>query len=300
MCPNSCCKNELNLEKLCVDCVRAHKIKSGEIVTGHLCAQDAKIKHLAVESEQVNDLCVSGTLQASQVSSLNTNTNTLCAKSATINSLCVNDLKVVNINHCEKWRATSTSSANFLYTLGSDINWDVIIDDPNGNIALAPFSYTVPQSGYYTFTFHVNHNSLTGSSVISGQPVGELKISVNGLPFTQQYAPFLSFSDRQKASLNSLVLLNSGDVIKMQYNVLVVDPVSGLQPYVGTVVIEASGSISGSSYFAIHYLSSLNCTGDVCITCPIVQVNCQPVTIECDPCNKVSGPSFSDTPCESC
>lgn len=259
MCDNVSCKNELNLHKLCADSIKACSIKAEKFNTDELCLQSAEVKDLFVERETVNDLC---------------------ARNANIDSLCVNNLKVGSFNKCEKYRAAATYSANTVYTLGSIVNWNIVLDDPNGNIALAPFYYTVPVSGYYMASFHVDSTTLAGVGVIVGTPVGRLQISVNGNPLTKDLAPCLSFSDLQSSTLTSLVLLNAGDVLTMKYDVLVVDSILGLIPYVGTVVIQGNGSFPGQSGFGIHYLSSLDCApGEACPICPLVEVVCEP----CEP-----------------
>ena len=282
-----CCKNELNLEKLCVECLKAENIKGKSIVTDDICAQSAEIKVLSVENEIANNICVSGTVNANKIAALETNTNKLCAQNASLQNACISNLSVGNINFCMQWKAAVGLSADQLYNLGTPINWDTIVNDPNGNVSLAPFSYTVPATGYYSITFDVNHHGLSGSAVISGTPVGQLTILKNGNLIRNSYAPFLTFSTSQNSALSTLALLNVGDVVTMYYNVFVMDSVLGLIPYVGTVLLEGNGEFDGKSGFAIHYLSSLECTpgqgGQACDPCPPVSLSCTPVVTPCKP-----------------
>jgi hypothetical protein len=249
-----CCKNELSLHKLCADYARIDCLEVCKFKPDHVCAQ---------------------LLEGVQVNADSLNANKLCAQDANLNNLCVTNLNAPNFVPKIKFRAASTFNTDTVYTLGSVINWNVVLDDPNSNVSLSPFSYTVPVSGYYTLTFHMDHFALSGSASISGTPVGRLRMLVNGNELRTQYTPFLSFSDEQSTSLNSICLLNAGDKITMVYDVLVFDIVNGLQPYVGTVTIEANGSFAGQSGFAIHFLSGNPTQPPVsCLVCPPVVISC--------------------------
>lgn len=276
------CKNELNLDKLCVDCIKAGCERVHKLVADNICTQALEVKTLSVENETANNICVPGKIQATEVWADKSYSNSSCAKNATLDNACITNLTVGSLNNCVKWRAASTFNTNTVYTLGSAINWNVILDDPNGNIALSPFTYTVPQTGYYIVTFHMDHNSLSGAANVNGIPIGNQIVLVNGNDLRSQYTSFLGFSDVQKTSLTSLCLLNAGDVITMKYQVLVFDT-TGLVPYVGTVTIESNGMFPGQSGFGIHYLSSLNCEPITCQPCSTVTIPCTPVTTPCQP-----------------
>lgn len=289
-----CCRNQLNLEKLCVDKIKGHCAKIHKIVSDNVCAQSGEFKVLSVENEIVNNICIPGMLQASQVWADKSYANSLCAQSANLQSACINELTVGSLNHCVKWRAAVTFNADQSYALGSPINWNTIIDDPNSNVAMSPFSYTVPASGYYIITLHLDINNIQGSNVISGTPISNSELLINGNPLRNQISAFLSFSSDQNSSLTSLCLLNAGDVITCKYNVLIFDSVSGLMPYIGTVNIKANGSFPGQSGFAVHYLSSLNCSQQVCPPCPPVVIPCNGVVTPCMPLDN------PEEPCDSC
>ena len=154
-------------------------------------------------------------------------------------------LTALSVTTCQKYRAAVTFNANTVYTLGAPINWNKVLDDPNANVTLAPFSYTVPVSGYYIVTFHMDHFGLAGAGVISGIPIGQLRVLVNNNELRSQYTPFLSFLTEQKTSLTSLCLLNAGDKITTLYNVLILNSSTGVQPYAGTVTVEGNGSFLG-------------------------------------------------------
>lgn len=271
-----CCKSVLDLDKLCADCAQICWLK---------------VKKEYADKIVANDVC-SQVVSGNQVNANNLNANNMCSQQGTINKLCVNDLTVGNLNHCSKYRAAVTFSSDNTYTLGQPVNWNVIIDDPNGNVSLLPvFTYTVPVSGYYILSFQLDSDSLSGASLITGIPVGAQSVLVNGGELRTQYQPYLSFTDRQKASLTNLCLLNAGDVVTMLDNVLVLNQSSGLINYVGSLNIEANGSFPGQSGFAIHYLSSLNCSPVMCVTCPPVQIACNPVVppSDCDDCDEPVG-----------
>jgi hypothetical protein len=259
---NNCCdcskRDELDICKL-----HAEKAK-----IDCLCASNMKGKSLNVMDEVANNICAQK-VQAKLVEAMTLNANDLCSQRATINELCVDNLIAPNFqgDKCEKFRAAVTLAADQIYNLQSPLNWNVILDDPNSNVAVGPFSYTVPESGYYLLNYHLESDSLAGSSVISGIPTGVLNVTVNGSALITNQSAYLSFTGLQKTNLTSLVLLNMGDVLHMNYEVLSLDPVLGLVSYVGTVSAKGNGLLPGKSFFTIHFQSSLNCQpGDPCIS----------------------------------
>lgn len=276
-----CCKNELNLCKLCVKSAKFECLWSDDIKSKDICTDCLKAKTLWANNQYVNDVCVSDTLKANHIKSVDINANYICSQQGTINKLCVNDLTVGSLKYCEKYLASVTFSGDTVYSLGSNVDWNLIINDPNGNVSLAPFSYTVPVSGYYTFSYYLNSTTLTGPSVIAGIPVGVMTAQVNGVDLRKNNEAFLSFSDLQYSVLSSLVLLSAGDVITMKYEVLVLDPVSGLMSYPGTVIIKSTGVLPVVSGFDIHYLSSVDCSPVICQSCPPVELECPIVDVDC-------------------
>jgi hypothetical protein len=283
--------------KLCIEHAKIGHLCTCSMTAKRACVEDLESIKITAQDESVNTLCVSVDLKAGHAGIDTLNSNHLCSQDGTINRLCVNDLTVGNLNHCAKWRAAVTFNADTPYVLGTNVEWNTILDDPNGNVSIGPFSYTVPVSGYYVLNYHLNSNSLAGAITLAGVPIGLLGVLVNGLQLLDDQAPFLTFSNSQTATLSGVVLLNAGDIIKMKYNVLVMDPASGFILYVGSVNLEGNGSFPGQSFFTIHYLSSLNCTPVTCQPCAPVEIPCQPMTIVCD-CRTVG--STNPGSCSSC
>lgn len=251
------CHNELNLDVLCVKCLKAECGKIQQIMA--------------------NDICVAEKLQAAQLWADKGYFNSLCAKNANFENACISNLKANNFIPTTKYRATVNYSVNTMYTLGSFLNFDNIVDDPNTNVSLIPnTSYTAPVSGYYTMSFKVNIDQLVSSNgPILGIPVANPEIYVNGLLVREAFSPFLSFFNTQKVLVDSLITLQAGDVVTMKYNVLAG---SGAQ-VLGTVNIIGQGIEDGNSLFKIILLSALNAgQNPTCPPCPEVVIPCRPIT----------------------
>lgn len=245
--------NQVNLDKACVTCLNAS------------CAQVQQL--IAVNA------CVSNNLQASQVWGDQGYFNSLCATNANFTNACISNLKTGNFIPTTTYRATVNYSADTIYALGSLLNFDNIVDDPNNNVSLTPnMSYTAPVSGYYMMTYKVNiTNVLPTSGPILGTPTANPAVYVNGLLVRDMYSSFLSFFNTQKVILDSLITLQAGDVVTMNYNIL---GGSGL-PVAGTVTIVGAGVEDGNSLFKIILLSTL--TGgsqQTCPPCPVVTIPC--------------------------
>lgn len=293
------CKNQLNLCKLCAKKATIEHLCVCSMTAKKACIDQLKAVDLQVQDEKVNTLCVSDKLWAKSVSATSVNATNLCAQNATFDKLCVNQLTT---NTFVPYRAAVAFSADALYTLGTNVNWDTIIDDPNGNVALGSFSYTVPVSGYYVLSYYLRADQLTGAFIIAGPPVGLFNVLVNGIELRQLQVPYLSFSALQRGILSSLVLLTAGDVLTMKYDVLVMDPASGLVPYAGTVSIKGSVA-EGFSRFEIHYLSSLATQPPppTCTPCAPVVLPCpDPLVVQCDPNMRCFPGVGMDDDCDSC
>jgi hypothetical protein len=288
--------NELHLEKACIECLKADCIKACQIISNDICSQQIDTVSLNADTSIINNLCVPTKFQAKNSYVDKSYNNILSAQSATFDNACITNLSATNINSFVKYKAAVTNSATSVYNLGAPLNWDTILDDPNGNVSTGPFTYTVPVNGYYVLTVHLNSNNLAGAAVITGTPVGLINTLVNGNPLRSETTPYLSFADNQTSTLTSICLLTAGDVITMNYQILVFT-VAGLTPYLGTVDILANGGFPGESGFAIHYLSSLSGAGPVCTPAQPVTITCQPVTISCRP---VCCGDNTIKPCESC
>ncbi len=276
---------------LAIDNIHACKTKSNCVTAECLtvneaCGQSASFKSLQAESFVANNICAQK-VQAVESWSDKSYNNTLCAQSASIKNLCVTNLQVEDSELCNIYRASVTFNGNTLYTLGTPLNWDTILDNPDNDITLSPFQYKVAvgESGYYSLSFHLDTSNLSGADVISGPPIGLQTVLVNGNKLIDQQTPYLTFSNDQTANLSGLVLLHAGDVITMKYDVLVLTSSGGFTPYAGTVTIQANGLFPGQSSFTIIQLSTF-CTGNNpvnCPPCPPVGIPCTPVTNKCDP-----------------
>lgn len=291
---SGCCKNELTLKKLCVEqiCVDNIDIEnalcSPELSSPKVCAQSVVAHDVNAQSA-----CIAS-LNAPDICSNNINASNMGVSNLVANNACIpGDLRVANLLNCGKYRATVTFGANTLYTLGTPIDWSVILDDPNGNVSLGPTLYTAPLTGYYLVTLQIIQENLlpASGSPILGTPVALVELLVNGVHARQAYVPYLSFVGSQSSLLTSMISLNAGDSISSDLKVLIVDPILGLVPVVGTVIIDADGSNS-MSLMSIH-LMSITCNNIPCAP----SVPCTPCTpMTCVPCT----PHTGTNPCMPC
>ena len=280
---NNVCANHLNVwQDACVGSLDAqsvctNSIDSAAINSDSICTQDLNV---------VNKLCASDM----QIQSV-------CAREFSANDACINNLKVGTLENCGRFRATVTFATNKTYTLGDIVDWDTILDDPNGDIVLVPnTAYVAPRSGYYAIMLQLDQDDLQGADPVLGTPVANLEILINGTLFRQTFVPFLTFHNEQKATVSGLLSLKAGDVVTSVYRILVMKDGVGLDDYTGTVNILGTGSEENGSVFKIHLLS-IDCdtltpcgpcgTGesgsDGCPEeCPALCQPCQPVF--CAPC----------------
>jgi len=302
MCEQDChnLKNELKLHKLCAHQARIDCLDVESFSTDKFCSDEINAVKLNAQDEVVNNLCVAVGLKAAKVETLSLNSNTLCSQSGTINTLCVDNLTVGNFAPVEKYRATVNYSADFTYTLGSFLNFNNIVDDPNGSISLSPnTSYTAPISGYYMMTFKVNVTNVSPTNgPILGVPVANPEVYVNGILVREGFSPFLTFFNDQKVILNSLITLQQGDVVTMKYNIFGANGVA----VVGTVDIVGAGIEDGNSLFKIILLTALGSGGSqpTCMVCPPVSIPCAPITVDCDRDPQVMAGSRMGRACSSC
>jgi len=245
--------NQLNLDKACVTCLNAN------------CGQ--------FQQANAYNSCVANKLQASQVWGAQGYFNSLNSTNANFTNACITNLNVPNFIPSTTYRATVNYGSNAVYTLGTQLNFTNIVDDPNNNIILTPStSYTAPVSGYYDFTFKVNITAVNPSNgPILGSPVANPQVYVNGILVREIYAPFISFFNSQNVILDSLITLQKGDLVTMAYNVLA----GAGTPVQGTVNIVGTGIEDGNSFFKIILLSQLQGgTGATCPPCPVVTIDC--------------------------
>lgn len=272
------CEKNLKVHQLCAKCIQTDELCAECITVGELCAGCIKAHSIKAENE-----CVSGILKAKSLLAEDVSANSLCSREGTINTLCVDNLSVNNLAannllNFTPYRATVNYSADTLYTLGSFLNFDNIVDDPNGNVSLSPnTTYTAPVSGYYMMTYKVNIDSLLEANglPILGIPVANPSIYVNGLGVREAFSPFLSFFNTQKVIVDSLITLQAGDKVTMKYDVLADSSGSPVQ---GTVNIVGAGIEDGNSLFKIILLTALVNNSPVppqCKVCPLIAVDCE-------------------------
>ena len=85
-----------------------------------------------------------------------------------------------------------------------------------------------------------------------------------------------------------MISLNAGDLVQLKYEILSIDPSSGVQNVVGTVDLAGNGTELNTTLFKIHLLS-VNCAPGVDMPCAL-NVDCLPCTpMQCDPCTPSPG-----------
>lgn len=283
MCPNP---NSMQMNDEC----SCHN----RVDTDKICAKCAKICYLNVKKEWVEDLVVNKEC-AQHIASVNVKTNNLtadnaCLSTATINNLCVTNLNAPNFSICNTYRAYLGLTADYTYTLGTNLQFNAVLDDPSAMSSQIPTThFTAPVAGYYDINAFINASNLLGSVIVVGTPVASLSIQVNGISRTSILTPFLAFSPSITDTLTASLLLNVGDQVTAVLNVLVQDPTAGEVAYVGTMLISGGAFTTvDPSTLSITLLSTLCNSGGVtpsCVPCQPVQVNCQPVCIQgCDAC----------------
>lgn len=249
------CCNSLSLKDLCVRQVKAKK---------------ALVKELCADSIKGRNVCADNLGIVGQVA-----LNNVCANNMNASTLCITGTARLN-EVCGLYRASVQFVADTSYSLGAPVNFNQIVDDPNNDVSLAPFYYTVPVSGYYIVSVQIDSEDIAGANVILGTPVGNLQILVNGAERRQAFSPFLTFNNTQQTDLSFLMLLNAGDKLTVTYNVLIVGP-TGTAPYVGTATLV--GGSNNHTIFKIHYLSS-TCASAGCTPCSLTD---QPCNLSCTP-----------------
>lgn len=265
----------LKITNLC-----SHRIKAKSIAAKRLCAQKIQADHLHAEHATVTRKLCAHDVHAPKA----------CLGDLTVENICSNGLTKVNtFQQCGKYRATAVFSTVTTYTLGTPVNFDVELDDPNNNQTVAPFSYTAPLSGYYIVTLQIDQRNLQtfGGDPILGTPVANIDIQVNGVTRRQAFFPYLTFHNEQFANISALVSLRAGDVVTARYTVFALND-GGFGSVAGTVDILGNGSTDNQSIFKIHYLSS-DCVDLPCggcnFNCETKQDQCCP-KLDCNPCHR--------------
>ena len=268
-----CCNidySKLKLHELCTDKLSAKCANLDQVSASTACL--AKVCSDLVCTKDIN---VSGRFAAGEIA-----TQKLCAGTVVSDNVYANS-NIYSNNYFTNFKATMVFSSNSTYNLGSPINFNVVLDDPNNNVTLSPTTYTAPRSGYYIATLQVDQTNLLTAAQTLGTPIANMQILVNGVVFRQAYTPYLSFFNSQNSTLTALLHLKAGDKVTSIYDIITLDQASGAQPLVGTVVITGNGTEGNESIFKIHYLSTDGTypTPPTCTPTPVDCSNCQ-----CKPC----------------
>jgi hypothetical protein len=241
-CDDCDCITKVEIHKLCAKKIKAHKGRFKK-----LCADHFKTDFICTDTITVNHLL---------------NMKEICTQSLSTNDLCVSGIARIE-EVCGNYRAFADYSADTTYTLGTPLNYDDILDNPDGDLTAAPTTFTTPVSGYYIISLAIHQLSIAPVGPVLGVPTAVLTVLVNGTPQRSSFFPYLTFNSAQDSSLSALLRLNAGDLVTATYTNLVVDQTLGTINLPGTVVI---GGGTGASFFAIHYLSS-NCEVPSCTPC---------------------------------
>jgi hypothetical protein len=295
------CKNELNLDKVCIRCNQtcwqhSMQIWTEDLSTNNLCVQNSMSSNETTQALTANTVCAQS-VNAISGGAQNWTADNLCSMNANINTLCVTNLNAPNFKPCNTFRAYTGFNVPFVYTLGTTINFNSILDDPNGIVTTSPTTeFTIPVSGYWSLSAFINGYNLLGSGIISGTPVASLSIQVNGVSRKSIYTPFLAFNPAFTDAIAANMFLNAGDVITAVLNILIQSSSSGLTPYVGTITLQG-GNLSTTvdpTTMDIYLLSTLcsASTSPACVTCVPTAVPCSPVS---NTCAVVVGPT-----CQPC
>jgi hypothetical protein len=299
--------NELVLCKLCADKVKSKYIQTKDLKAEDICAEAIRSERQCAESIKGKELCAQHIVTDS-ICTTSALTQDLCAVRAAIRSLCIekqcvshlstNTLNITDTlclqgDYCVSFRSFMKIGTNQPFDLGSGIPFDTIVDDPNHNITLnSPSFYTAPRTGYYMITASVAESGITGSTVFTGVPTADIEVLVNGVVELRTRNSYLSFSKLQISTASGIVILNAGDVVTVNYQLFILDPVLGEIPYVGSVNLISSGP--SQTFMATHYLSSLcpapspcqACTKVECPRCDfeaLCKPSCKPCDFSCKP-----------------
>lgn len=251
---NDCCFADIRVASLCAKKIKSACIDGDQINASKFCADLASVNDIRARAA--------------------------CVDALQANNLCVDNLKVNNLDECMQFKATVVYSSDTLYTLGEPLNFDVVLDDPHGDIStdFSETTYRVPRSGYYILLLQVDQNNIRAEGSLLGTPYMSPSIWVNGVKYRDDMKAYMIFADTQHVYLTTLVSLQADDIVSARYEVL---SAIGL-PITGTVNIRGDGTEGSGTIFKIHYLSS-DCTAPLCQPCdPGVECEPCPAMAECD------------------
>ena len=287
------CESSLDVSKICARCAKICSLRAKEewveelsanrICSQHLMSGNAEFGYL-----RVNEECAQSVASVN-VSAGNLSANTATLGMANIGSLCVTNLQAPNFAICNTYRAYLGVVAPYTYTLGSNLTFNAVLDDPSGMTSQVPTShFTAPVAGYYSVELFINAATLAGANLIVGTPVASLSIQVNGISRQSILTPFLAFSPEITDTLSASLLLAAGDQVTAVLNVEVQDPTLGVINYVGTMLVSGGPLVStvDPSTFSLTLLSTLCTSSGPGAACPTIQpvvIPCQPVSINCQP-----------------
>lgn len=284
--------SDLNVHTICAKVINSECERTRQLTAQKACIEDLQVQNLCVkENVGLENICTSD-LQAKDISANSATVNQLCAVLA-----CTQDLwadAVVTQTACvtsQLYQCSSLSGEVFLnadtvYTLGDKVPFNQKFTDPGNNFQLLPTNFIAPVSGFYIVTAQIAQHGLMGSNIVLGTPVAALQIEVNNIKRREVLLPYLAFNNAQTSLTTSIIFLSAGDSMHIEYRIFVLDAVSGLINYPGTVVLEGSSNIASGvrSFFAVHYLSTL-CSELQCPSCPL---ECEPHNQPCKPCEATS------------
>jgi len=276
------CRNELNLDKLCVRKLKACKIKVRDLdLEGQLCAPlfsgpSACLSQITSDRADFNNACL-GNLSANIACVQNLNTPNANLGNVVANNLCVPGELKAKIKVCSQYEATAVYSALTTYNLGDLLNFNLILSNASGALTSSPTSYTAKVAGNYIVMFQIDQQNLVPTPAfgpILGVPVANPQIILNGVIHREQYSSYLTFFNQQRSTMTALVRLAVGDVMQFKYKVLAVNQASGITEIAGTVDILGNGSTNDQSVVKVELIS---------VDCANEPVSCLPV-IPCAPC----------------
>jgi hypothetical protein len=285
-----CHSQRLKVKKLCAKFAKICKADIEKLRAKKACVQWLDAKHVDAEEVRTNKLCAKSAeiedLKSNHVAARDMDACNVCADQVSANYVCVNG----NVEHCTKYKAHIALSTQATYTLNTPIPFDLIVDDPNGNVSLVPFPrYIAPKTGYYEVTLGVGLSAIhPGFGPIPGIPVVRPEVVVNGLHYLKNVSAFLSFGGPfQNTVLSGTVRLNAGDEVYAHFGVLYVDPFTGVQHYQAEVELEAAngnGVPFTETFMTIHYKSSdcpVACPCPQTSLCEFPEVTCPTIDVDC-------------------
>jgi hypothetical protein len=288
------CTNTLLADLIKTETVVSDVQCARETITDDLCARRIRTNSLCTDDLQMNNLCANNVQVQDNFCATRADIDEIWTSTLNTNHVCVDG----NVEHCTNFKAYLSLTTSVEYVLGTTINFNIIVDDPNGDVLVGPTRYVAPRTGYYIATLGVGVLDLTTTVVIAGVPVARSEIRVNDDRILKGFSPWLAFnSEFQNSVISGIVRLEAGDEVTASYRIFYLDPNSGVAILPGTVGLEAvgeQGQTFTETFLAIHYLSS-----DCPVECPPSPVQCPPcTTISCPPCQTVCNPVIP--PCPPC